>query len=101
MSISDKLPGLNNSGFSTQLGTPMGSTTNASYFSSLMSGGGGDLASANMEARAVAERAQRLSLESSRELILSRVIDQKNAMTLESRGSSAKKATEIAKEIGF
>ena len=68
---------------------------------STMIGGGGSLSNMRAETLAVSERAAKHSIKTAQQRILMAVVDQKNAMLLESRGSSAKKTTEISKEIGF
>lgn len=87
---------------STSNTTSQANRQDSSYFSSLLSSSGSaSVSSALAGARETADLAYIKSIDATRSHILQAVVDQKNSMMLESRGSSARKTTEISKDISF
>ncbi len=71
------------------------------FLGAVSAGGGSSIEAKMKEAVKAAEHAVGITLDSSKELMMKNVVNQKNKMILESRGNSAKKATDVAKEISF
>ncbi len=77
------------------------SSADLSRFQDMLGQGFPSVASQRSKTEVAAQEGFRLISEQAQESILERVVNKKNEMILESRGSAVKKAAEVAKDIGF